>query len=172
MILLYSDQKASAIAAVPTLMIMAISVIFLAIRPVPQLNIFLHALSVMNLERCCNSRNQADCYSLRKHRKIDLNNKQVEETGVILRKIVGIAIPIIIGSEIMPIMTLIDTGIITCNRPCRCSKRSACRSFFQPCIQKLIGESQTHDNTNELLRYFRDGSKRQSLKQKLPQQQF
>ncbi len=46
------------------------------------------------------------------HRKIDLNNKQVEETGVILRKIVGIAIPIIIGSEIMPIMTLIDTGII------------------------------------------------------------
>ncbi len=44
------------------------------------------------------------------HRKIDLNNKQVEETGVILRKIVGIAI--IIGSEIMPIMTLIDTGII------------------------------------------------------------
>ena len=46
------------------------------------------------------------------HRKIDLNNKQVEETGVILRKIIGIAIPIIIGSEIMPIMTLIDTGII------------------------------------------------------------
>lgn len=46
------------------------------------------------------------------HRKIDLNNKQVEETSVILRKIVGIAIPIIIGSEIMPIMTLIDTGII------------------------------------------------------------
>ncbi len=46
------------------------------------------------------------------HRKIDLNNQQVEETGVILRKIVGIAIPIIIGSEIMPIMTLIDTGII------------------------------------------------------------
>lgn len=46
------------------------------------------------------------------HRKIDLNNKQVEETGVILRKIVAIAVPIIIGSEIMPIMTLLDTGII------------------------------------------------------------
>ncbi len=46
------------------------------------------------------------------HRKIDLNNKNVEDTAVILRKIVAIAIPIIIGSEIMPIMTLIDTGII------------------------------------------------------------
>lgn len=46
------------------------------------------------------------------HRKIDLNNKQVEETGVLLRKIVAIAVPIIIGSEIMPMMTLIDTGII------------------------------------------------------------
>ena len=46
------------------------------------------------------------------HRKIDLNNKQVEETAVILRKIVSIAVPIIIGCEIMPIMTLIDTGII------------------------------------------------------------
>lgn len=46
------------------------------------------------------------------HRKIELNNKNVEETAVILRKIIAIAIPIIIGSEIMPIMTLIDTGII------------------------------------------------------------
>lgn len=46
------------------------------------------------------------------HRKIDLNNQAVEETSVILRKIVSIAIPIIIGSEIMPMMTLIDTGII------------------------------------------------------------
>lgn len=46
------------------------------------------------------------------HRKIDLNNQQVEETGVILRKIIAISVPIIIGSEIMPIMTLIDTGII------------------------------------------------------------
>ena len=46
------------------------------------------------------------------HRKIDLNNKHVEETSVLLRKIVAIAVPIIIGSEIMPIMTLIDTGII------------------------------------------------------------
>lgn len=46
------------------------------------------------------------------HRKIDLNNQHVEETAVILRKIVSIAVPIIIGSEIMPMMTLIDTGII------------------------------------------------------------
>lgn len=46
------------------------------------------------------------------HRKIDLNNQAVEETAVILRKIVAIAVPIIIGSEIMPIMTLIDTGLI------------------------------------------------------------
>lgn len=46
------------------------------------------------------------------HRKIDLNNQEVEETRVILRKIVVIAIPIIIGSEIMPIMSLIDTAVI------------------------------------------------------------
>lgn len=45
-------------------------------------------------------------------RKIDLNTQHVEETAVILRKIVAIAVPIIIGSEIMPIMTLLDTGII------------------------------------------------------------
>lgn len=46
------------------------------------------------------------------HRKINLNNQHVEETSVILRKIIAISVPIIIGSEIMPIMTLIDTGII------------------------------------------------------------
>jgi len=46
------------------------------------------------------------------HRKITLNSQQVEETATILRKIVTIAVPIIIGSEIMPIMTLIDTGLI------------------------------------------------------------
>lgn len=46
------------------------------------------------------------------HRKITLNNQHVEKTGVIVRKIVAIAVPIIIGSEIMPMMTLIDTGII------------------------------------------------------------
>lgn len=46
------------------------------------------------------------------HRKINLHNKHVEETNVLLRKIVAIAVPIIIGSEIMPIMTLLDTGII------------------------------------------------------------
>ncbi|MGN0659910.1 MAG: oligosaccharide flippase family protein [Emergencia sp.] len=46
------------------------------------------------------------------HRKIDLNSRDVEETAVILRKIIAISVPIIIGSEIMPIMTLLDTGII------------------------------------------------------------
>lgn len=46
------------------------------------------------------------------HRKINLNSQQVEETATILRKIVTIAVPIIIGSEIMPIMNLLDTGII------------------------------------------------------------
>lgn len=46
------------------------------------------------------------------HRKINLNNQDVEETSVILKKIVAIAIPIIIGSEIMPIMSLIDTAVI------------------------------------------------------------
>ena len=46
------------------------------------------------------------------HRKIDLNNQHVEATSVILRKIIAISVPIIIGSEIMPIMTLIDTSII------------------------------------------------------------
>lgn len=46
------------------------------------------------------------------HRKITLNNQEVERTSVIIKKIVMIAVPIIIGSEIMPIMTLIDTGLI------------------------------------------------------------
>lgn len=46
------------------------------------------------------------------HRKIDIHNKDVESTSIILKKIVAIAVPIIIGSEMMPIMTLIDTSII------------------------------------------------------------
>ena len=46
------------------------------------------------------------------HRKIDLNSQHVEETAVILKKIIVIAVPIIIGSEIMPIMNLLDAGII------------------------------------------------------------
>jgi len=46
------------------------------------------------------------------HRKIDLNNQEVEEASVIMKNIVKIAVPIIIGCEIMPIMTLIDTAII------------------------------------------------------------
>lgn len=46
------------------------------------------------------------------HRKIDIHSQQVEESMVLVKKIVSIAIPIIIGCEIMPIMTLIDTGII------------------------------------------------------------
>ncbi len=46
------------------------------------------------------------------HRKIDIHNKDVESTSEILKKIIAIAVPIIIGSEMMPIMTLIDTSII------------------------------------------------------------
>ncbi len=46
------------------------------------------------------------------HRKIDLNSQHVESTISILKKIVIIAVPIIIGSEIMPIMNLLDAGII------------------------------------------------------------
>lgn len=45
-------------------------------------------------------------------KKISLNQKDIESTGEILKKIVVIAVPIIIGAEIMPIMNLIDTGII------------------------------------------------------------
>ena len=46
------------------------------------------------------------------HRKIDQHSSHVEETTVILKKIVIIAVPIIIGSEIMPMMNLLDAGII------------------------------------------------------------
>ena len=46
------------------------------------------------------------------HRKIDLNSDAVEETKVIIKKIVVIAVPIIIGAEVMPIMNLLDTAII------------------------------------------------------------
>lgn len=45
-------------------------------------------------------------------RKISLNNKELEDTKVILKKIIVIAVPIIIGSEIMPVMNLIDMSII------------------------------------------------------------
>lgn len=46
------------------------------------------------------------------HRKINLNNKDTESAAVLAKKIVYISVPIIIGCEIMPIMTLIDTSII------------------------------------------------------------
>ena len=46
------------------------------------------------------------------HRKIDLNSDAVEETRLIIKKIVVIAVPIIIGAEVMPIMNLLDTAII------------------------------------------------------------
>lgn len=45
-------------------------------------------------------------------KKISLNDPFVEPSSVIIKKIVAIAVPIIIGSEIMPIMGLIDTSII------------------------------------------------------------
>ncbi|WP_303857423.1 putative polysaccharide biosynthesis protein [Aminicella lysinilytica] len=44
--------------------------------------------------------------------KIEVHNQAVESSKKIAKKIVIIAIPIIIGCEIMPIMTLIDTSII------------------------------------------------------------
>lgn len=44
--------------------------------------------------------------------KIEVHDQTVESGKSIARKIVVIAIPIIIGCEIMPIMTLIDTSII------------------------------------------------------------
>lgn len=46
------------------------------------------------------------------HRKIDLNSDAVEDTRTIVKKIVLIAVPIIIGAEVMPIMNLLDTAII------------------------------------------------------------
>ncbi|MGF6374972.1 stage V sporulation protein B [Clostridiales Family XIII bacterium PM5-7] len=46
------------------------------------------------------------------HRKIDTNIQRVEETSSLVKQIVYIAVPIIIGCEIMPMMTLIDTSII------------------------------------------------------------
>ncbi len=46
------------------------------------------------------------------HRKMDLNTDAVDETGAIIKKIVIIAVPIIIGAEVMPVMNLLDTAII------------------------------------------------------------
>lgn len=46
------------------------------------------------------------------HHKIRVNSQHVEETWDILKKIIIIAVPIIIGSEIMPTMNLLDAGII------------------------------------------------------------
>lgn len=46
------------------------------------------------------------------NKKIDLNSPNVEETSAIVKKLVVIAVPIIIGSELMPIMNLIDMSII------------------------------------------------------------
>ncbi len=45
--------------------------------------------------------------------KIAQGSQEEEEAGAVLKKILVIAIPIIIGCEIMPIMTVIDTSIIT-----------------------------------------------------------
>lgn len=44
--------------------------------------------------------------------KIERHSQHVEPTSQILKKIIYIAVPIIIGAEIMPIMGMIDTGII------------------------------------------------------------
>ena len=46
------------------------------------------------------------------HEKNRLHRQDTESTGVILKKIIMIAVPIIIGSEMMPVMGLIDTSII------------------------------------------------------------
>ena len=45
------------------------------------------------------------------HRKIENGLQNTERTSVIAKQIIFIAIPIIIGSSIMPIMNLIDTGM-------------------------------------------------------------
>ena len=44
--------------------------------------------------------------------KIERGDQTLEPSDVLAKRIVWIAVPIIIGCEIMPIMTLIDTGII------------------------------------------------------------
>ena len=44
--------------------------------------------------------------------KIQRYDQSIEETRAIVKSIVVIAIPIIIGSEIMPIMNMVDTGVI------------------------------------------------------------
>lgn len=46
------------------------------------------------------------------HKKIELHDPETESNKELIKKIVFIAIPIIIGAEIMPIMSLVDTGII------------------------------------------------------------
>lgn len=45
-------------------------------------------------------------------RRMDSGDQNVEAGGAILKKIVLIAIPIIIGAELLPIMNLLDSGII------------------------------------------------------------
>lgn len=47
------------------------------------------------------------------HTKIIRHDQTEEDTKVIIRQILTVAIPILIGSEVMPIMNFIDTGIIT-----------------------------------------------------------
>ena len=44
--------------------------------------------------------------------KIEHGIQEVEDGKVLAKRIAWIAVPIIIGSEIMPIMTVIDTGIV------------------------------------------------------------
>lgn len=45
-------------------------------------------------------------------RKCARNLQEVEDTGVLIKKIIWIAVPIIIGSEIMPLMNLVDTSVV------------------------------------------------------------
>ena len=46
------------------------------------------------------------------HEKNRLHSQETESTATILKKIIMIAVPIIIGSEMMPVMGLIDTSLI------------------------------------------------------------
>lgn len=46
------------------------------------------------------------------HKKNQMHSLNTESTSVILKKIIIIAVPIIIGSEILPMMSVIDTSII------------------------------------------------------------
>lgn len=46
------------------------------------------------------------------HKKIDLGNQKTLETIELAKKIIYIAVPIIIGAELVPIMNIIDMGVI------------------------------------------------------------